>query len=404
MPHVQTTGFQPLTSTLPGHAHGRDRALQRSLRDSVADALDVQAKGRGIHGLAVAIRDKLAATDGGADAVPSLLETIDRALDDAAAKLAAQGVSREDIDAGVARFKSRLAREIGELTGGSQPVATEKSALAAREVVKERLSLDILTAEGDKVSIRFKSVNVTEVAAATAANESGSATAIQAQVIARGRFKVEVDGDLNEAERAAIGDLLDKVDDIANEFFSGDVQAAFSAAARVGLESEALSAFDLRLSYSRSLAAVKTYAGNARLGGQPAATPPTPVEAPKLPEVTPAPVDSATSAPVAPVATEAVAVAPVEPQAPAVEGIATSAAVAQNTARAASAMETITQFAKDVLERLDKDDESDAPKFSLRWKVEFMLKAFGSVALTPTEQKAADALGIALDGELPRLV
>jgi hypothetical protein len=30
--------------------------------------------------------------------------------------------------------------------------------------------------------------------------------------------------------------------------------------------------------------------------------------------------------------------------------------------------------------------------------VEFLIKAFGSVALTPIEQKAADALGIALDG------
>jgi hypothetical protein len=30
-----------------------------------------------------------------------------------------------------------------------------------------------------------------------------------------------------------------------------------------------------------------------------------------------------------------------------------------------------------------------------------MIKAFGSVALTPIEQKAADALGIALDANQP---
>jgi hypothetical protein len=39
----------------------------------------------------------------------------------------------------------------------------------------------------------------------------------------------------------------------------------------------------------------------------------------------------------------------------------------------------------------------------LRWKVEFLIKAFGSVALTPIEQKAADALGIALDGRTSSL-
>ena len=87
--------------------------------------------------------------------------------------------------------------------------------------------------------------------------------------------------------------------------------------------------------------------------------------------------------------------------APASEGTATSAAVAHDTARTVSAIETITRFAKDVLERLDKDDETNATRFSLRWKEEFMIKAFGSVALTPIEQKAAEALGIALDGQVP---
>lgn len=414
MHQVQTTGFQPLTTTLRGHGHGHDRALQRTLRDSVADALNVDGKGRGIHGLALAIRDKLAKSEAGKDAVPSVLETINRALDDAAAKLAAQGVARDEIDAGVARFRSKLSRELGELSGGEKPdqasPATEKSAIAAREVVRERFSLDVLTAEGDRVSIRFKSLSVTEVAAAKVSNENGSATAVQASVISRGRFKVEVDGDLNDAERAAIGNLLDKVDAIAADFFGGDVQAAFTAAARVGLDSSALSAFDLRLSYSRSMAAVQTYASNARLADpKPAepAKPPAETAAPAQPVVTqPVLTQPAVKQPVIdpPAAAQPEVASPeVKDPAttPATEGTATSAAAAQNTAKAVSAIEMITSFAKDVLERLDKDDESDAVKFSLRWKVEFMVKAFGSVALTEAEQKAADALGIALDGPKP---
>jgi hypothetical protein len=87
--------------------------------------------------------------------------------------------------------------------------------------------------------------------------------------------------------------------------------------------------------------------------------------------------------------------------APAIEGTATSAAAAQSTAKMSSALQAITRFAKDVLERLDEAGDSKATKFSLRWKVEFLVKAFGSVALTPVEQKAADALGIALDAQHP---
>ncbi len=336
------------------------------------------------------------------------METIQRALDDVATKLTAQGVSQDQIDAGVARFRNKLARELSEMAGsGEAPVAEqaagEKRAIAAREVVRERFSLDVTTAEGDKVSIRFKTLNVTELAAAQVSRDGATATAVEANVISRGRFQVAVDGDLNKAERTAIANLLDKVDDIATDFFGGDVQAAFSAAARVSLDSEALSAFDLKLSYSRSLAAVQTYANNAKLGSQPV------VEQPKSPATSdPVKVPAQTEAPAPaaaiassdlPPATETTQVAP--DAAPASEGTAVSAAVAHNAAKTASALETITRFAKDVLERLDQDDESKATKFSLRWKVEFMIKAFGSVALTPVEQKAADALGIALDAQNP---
>ena len=345
MPHVQTTGFERLSTALQGAGHARDRALQRTLRDSVADALGVTAKGHGIHGLAVSIRDKLAASGAGTDAVPAVMETINRALDDAATKLAAQGVSRDDIDAGLARFRNKLAQEVAELAGSNasdDATTTERSAIAAREEVRERFSLDVLTSEGDKVSIRFKSLNVTEVSGATVANGSDSVTKFEASVILRGRFQVQVDGDLNDAERTAIANLLDQVDDIATDFFGGDVQAAFAAAARVGLESEALSAFDLKLSYSRSLAAVKTYASNAQLGD--AATqskPDVPATDPvNLPAETAAPSNSAPDAP-ALVSESAVepTTDPVTP--PAIEGTPTSAAVAHNAAKASSAIETV---------------------------------------------------------------
>jgi hypothetical protein len=339
-----------------------------------------------------------------------MLETIDRALDDAAGKLAAQGVSQEQIDAGVARFRSRLAREIDALTGGdSAPKpATDvnKTAIAARQEVRERFSMDILTAEGDRVSIRFKSTNITEVAAAQVSRDGATSTAVEANVISRGRFKLEVDGNLNEAEKAAIGGLLEKVDGIAADFFGGDVEAAFAAASRVGLESDALAAFDVRMSYSKKTA-MAAYTSNAKLGDAPAAAPvktPATTPAPAAPVKAPEAVQSPVSAAVAATPVEPVTTPGSEPAADAAVPVATSAAVAHNTVASKSAIETITKFAKDVLERLDEANESDAAKFSLRWKVEFMMKAFGSVALTPAEQAAADALGVTLNAPKPGLI
>jgi hypothetical protein len=357
------------------------RELQRALRASVSEALDVPRRGQGLQGMVHAIRESLARGDD----VSELAAKIDTALDAASKHLAEQGYDQDQIDAAVSRFRNRLAREIDAIagqgsTGASGTAQRIAVAEAAREVKRERFSLDILTAEGDRVSIRFKSLTVTDVAAAQVSDGENTSTAVQVSVISRGRFQVEVDGDLNEAERAAIGDLLDKVDGIAEDFFGGDVQEAFAAAARVGLDSEALSAFSLRLSYSKSTAmAAKAYASTAALTDAP----------------------SAPAKPSLPVGAKPV----VEESAPAkVADVATAPVVSDTTAApvpvvdAPSARQTIASFTKDVLAKL-ATSENGVVRLSMRWKVDFLLTAIESVSRTPVQQAATDALGQALDAK-----
>jgi hypothetical protein len=364
------------------HSDGT-RELQRSLRASVTAALDVRSKAHGLHGMVLAIRDALTQ---GADA-DELAAKIDTALDAASKHLAEQGYPQDEIDAAVSRFRDRLAQEIDTLatrnapaaggdaatTGAAQRVAVAE---ASREVQRERFSLDILTAEGDRVSIRFRSRSVTDAATAQVSGGDASSTAAQASVIARGRFKLEVDGDLDEFELAAIGDLLDKVDGIAQDFFGGDVQAAFAAASRVGLESDALSAFSLRLTYSKSKAVAQAYASTAALTEVPTA--------PALP-VPPATVSKIADSPAADSSTPESTTAPT-PDRP------------DPAAPAASAGATIASFAKDVLARLSTASDNGSAKFSMRWKVEFLLAALSSAAPAAdvAAQPAIDALGESL--------
>src|ERR1043165_9018671 len=206
------------------------RELQRPLRSSVSQALDVRRQGHGLHGMVLAIRDALAS----GDKADELAAKVDNALAAASKHLAEQGYSQDQIDAAVSRFRDRLSHEIDALANQNAPAAGGDAATtgaaqrvavaeAAREVKRERFSLDILTAEGDKVSIRFKSLTVTDAAVAHVSDGTHTSTAVQGSVISRGRFKIEVEGDLNDSERAAIGDLLDKVDGIAKDFFGGDV-------------------------------------------------------------------------------------------------------------------------------------------------------------------------------------
>src|SRR5262249_804103 len=87
------------------------RELQRALRASVSEALDVRGGGHGLQGMVVAIRDSLARGDDANE----LAAKIDGALDAASKSLAEKGYSQDQIDSAISRFRSRLAREIDSL-------------------------------------------------------------------------------------------------------------------------------------------------------------------------------------------------------------------------------------------------------------------------------------------------
>jgi hypothetical protein len=77
----------------------------------------------------------------------------------------------------------------------------------------------------------------------------------------------------------------------------------------------------------------------------------------------------------------------------------TPAAPAPSATPASSAGRTIASFAKDVLARLSTAGENGTAKFSMRWKVEFLVAALSSAA-PPKDaeaQSAVDALGDSLN-------
>jgi hypothetical protein len=278
------------------HGSLQDRADQL-VRATVLSDLG-ESTGHGRHGhssirsVAAAIRKVLSTQDvTGTDAADDVLKKIETSLHKAAQKLADRGVDAKTIDATIDKFRSQLAKALeGTIAGASGSGAmsgsgtssgtdtpstpapspapsspTSVSKFVAREVRKERGTIELLTAEGDRVSIRFRTKEVvTGSVTQSTASDGSTTTATKASLFSRGGVKIEVDGDLNEDELAAIGDLLGKVDDIANQFFSGDVQAAFSAAGSLGVDSDQIAAYRLNLTYSRKVTAAYGYAG-ARL-------------------------------------------------------------------------------------------------------------------------------------------
>ena len=296
------------------HGSSQDRADALVRATVLSDLGQGTSHGRhshGIQGVAAAVRKALGGQDvTGTDAADDVLKKIETSLHKAAQKLADRGVDARTIDATIDKFRSQLANALDGTTGAASGTGSSTGSGAAgsgtsagsgaagsgssgtvtgagstgtsgasgttgsttpaptptsttsvskfveREVRKESGAIDLVTAEGDRVSIRFRTKEVVSgsVTQSTAADGTSS-TATKGSVFSRGGVKIEVNGDLNADEQKAIGDLLGKVDDIATQFFSGDVQAAFSAAGSLGVDSDQIAAYRLNLTYSRKIAA-----------------------------------------------------------------------------------------------------------------------------------------------------
>ena len=108
-------------------------------------------------------------------------------------------------------------------------------------------SLNIRTSEGDLVSLSFASRETFDAARFRNASSSSVEEGINLLLSSSERVSVSVVGDLNAEELNAIQELVDQAEGLADEFYSGNTQAAFQLAQELDIGSEQLAAFDLRL-------------------------------------------------------------------------------------------------------------------------------------------------------------
>ena len=105
-------------------------------------------------------------------------------------------------------------------------------------------SFDLKTRDGDTVTIR---ASAQEINASKYGQERSS------------NFSIEINGELDENELAAINDLLSQVNDLATTFFSGDMNKAFEQALSVGYDYEEIAQFALKLTHSEVQASPTNY-------------------------------------------------------------------------------------------------------------------------------------------------
>jgi hypothetical protein len=378
----------------------------------------------GVQGIATAIRKVLSKSDvAGTDVPDDVLKKIETSLKKAAQALADRGYDARTIDATIDKFRSQLADALDSTGGDTGPTAPASPAptpapstppgndvttvqkFVSREVQKQKTSLDITTAEGDQVSIRFRTRQVSSASVTTFQKTDGTAAiAAGTSVISRGQLQVEVNGDLNDDELAAIGDLLTKVNDIATKFFSGDVQAAFSAATELGVDSDQIASYQLDLTYSRRIAAA-AYSSTRTSGTS--QLPSTGAQSSTAGDASGSDGTSAASSDTATgsvAGTGSAASPPGASATPATNAATTTASTpsatdstegnpAPSTAPAgstpATAQKTIVDFIGDVLSKLGSVDGAGRLSFSMKWKLDVLMT--GLATLQPVTETPASS-------------
>ena len=387
-----------------------------------------------IQSIAGTIMKVLSTSDAtGTDASDEVLNKLEQSLHKAAQKLADRGVDAKTIDATIDKFRSQLAGALDKLgaspdstsagtsgdsttTPSTTPPATTPAAtdvtsvnrFVASEVRKERGTIDLVTAEGDKVSIRFRTTDVVKGSVTETTMADGSKTiATSASELARGGVKISVDGDLNDKELAAIGNLLGKVDEIATKFFSGDVQAAFNAAGSLDVSSDQIASYSLDVTYSKKVAAAAW--GAARISDASSSG----VQSPTQPAADGT--DPAASA--ASTSTGAATTQPVTPSSGGTADAGSSSAADSNASATgstgstdnatgatststppassapASAQKTIVDFINDALSKLGSASGAGRLTFSAHFKVRVLVTALQTLQpakpATPADESAA---------------
>jgi hypothetical protein len=136
----------------------------------------------------------------------------------------------------------------------------------------ETFELAVTTRDGDRLRISIAQASANWSQSSLAASSDGSSSTLSASSqsgsVQIGGWQVDIQGELDEQERGALEKLFSQVQDLADKFYSGDLNGAFDRAMALDLDGEQLASMSLALSQTTVRQATDTYSAVAQQGGQ----------------------------------------------------------------------------------------------------------------------------------------
>ncbi|MFG0380561.1 DUF5610 domain-containing protein [Pseudomonas sp. zbq_18] len=165
-----------------------------------------------------------------------------------------------------------------ERSYGGQPQAAESGLLSAAAYSErvaaraETFDLQVTTRDGDRlrISVAAASASWSQSSAVVASDGSTTlaASSRSSGSLQIGGFQVQVEGELDAEERAALEDLFGQVRELSDQFYAGDLAGAFDRALQLDMDASQLASMSLRLTQTTVRQATDAYSTVAQQGGQ----------------------------------------------------------------------------------------------------------------------------------------
>lgn len=152
-------------------------------------------------------------------------------------------------------------RQAGAINEKAESLRSLISASSYRyqDAESRSFNFSLTTQDGDEVTIRaaYDTVSIFNGESVSYADVEG--TFAEGLFEANSGFYLDIRGDIDEDELAAIEDLLQQVKQVSDLFFANDVEAAFNYALELGFDENEIAAFSLGLRYESFTRVEETY-------------------------------------------------------------------------------------------------------------------------------------------------
>lgn len=181
------------------------------------------------------------------------------------------GQIASDVDATYDKITAGLDK-LDKTYGGTPAAKPDSASLSTAysersSATAQTFDLEVTTKEGDKLKISIAQASADWSKSGSVSDGSSGVSASSSGQLQIGAWKVSVEGDLNDEEKASLTDLLDKVQDLSGKFFSGDLAGAFDKAVSLDLDGTQLASMSLNLTQTRMRQATDAYSEVAQQGG-----------------------------------------------------------------------------------------------------------------------------------------